>query len=35
MTRQMTHSTNDENYYRVGFLRVHDGRRANVVFLDY
>jgi hypothetical protein len=32
---RLTHSTNDENHYGVGFLGVHDGRGANFVYLDY
>jgi hypothetical protein len=32
---RLTHSTNDDNHYVVGFLGVHDGRGANFVYLDY
>ena len=32
---RLTHSTNDDNHYGVGFLGVHDGRGANFVYLDY
>jgi hypothetical protein len=33
--RRVANSINSDNHYGVGFLRMHDGRGANFVYLDY